>query len=133
MSQLSRVTVAATPFLISPMDQRCPDGEALLRLDSGSAGSQSWPRKCNSQSGQSVKIMGDMMIEMGSFEHEHEEFMRAEAVKIAMQLHKYAPKLDEVLRDAETIVEFIIKNRGEKPAAEIIPIGIVPKDGGDAA
>ncbi len=69
------------------------------------------------------------MLEMGGFEHEHDEFIRAEAVKIACQLHKYAPRLDEVLRDAETIAQFIMKHRGDKPAAEIIPIGIVPRDG----
>jgi hypothetical protein len=32
MSQRSRITVAAAPFLILPMDQRCPDGEALPRV-----------------------------------------------------------------------------------------------------
>jgi hypothetical protein len=87
---------------------------------------------------QQIRAIGNnmretMMLEMGGFEHEHDEFMRAEAVKIATHLHKYSPKLDEVLRDAQTIYEFIIAERAERGSAEVIPIGIVPKDGGDAA
>lgn len=74
-----------------------------------------------------------IMVEMGDYEHEHAEWIRAEAVKIACQLHKYAPKLEEVLRDAEIIVDFIMANRRKQGAAEVIPIGIVPRDGGDAA
>jgi hypothetical protein len=78
--------------------------------------------------------MGEMMIEMADYSHEHDEFLRADAVKIATHLHKYAPKLEEVLRDAQTIYEFIIAERAERTergSAEVIPIGIVPKDGGD--
>lgn len=74
-----------------------------------------------------------MMIEMGNYEQEHNEYMRSEAVKVAAQLHKYAPRLEDVLRDAQTIYEFIISERGARGGAEVIPIGIVPKDGGDAA
>lgn len=74
-----------------------------------------------------------MMMELGNYEQEHDEYMRSEAVKVATQLHRYAPKLEEVLRDAQTIYEFIIADRSKRGGAEVIPIGIVPRDGGDAA
>ncbi len=70
-----------------------------------------------------------MMMEMGDYSKEHEDWVRSEAVRAALQLHKYAPKLEEVLRDAQIIADFIF---AKKPA-DVLPFRTVPRDGGDAA